>query len=170
MYGKTHWDVLFIFISLQLIKINEKKKKKEINKFVSRRGKKITLACFFLPLKREIKNRRLIPAAYFLPLETPGLPACYTLSFINWMLSAFWNFESRSMCLFGAISSDFIQMHMLMVVLQSFTCCCFAYWHMTLGNVSLQVRFCFSSLFYFLGVQRKIIWLLKSAFVFFAKY
>ena len=39
------------------------------------RGKNVTLVCFFLPLKREIK-KRLTLAAYFLHLETPGLPDC----------------------------------------------------------------------------------------------
>ena len=41
-------------------------------------GKKnITLVCFLLLLKREIKNVTL--AAYFLRLETPDFPACYPL-------------------------------------------------------------------------------------------
>ena len=40
--------------------------------------KKITLVCFLLPLKREIK-KCLTLAAYLLHLETPGLPACYPL-------------------------------------------------------------------------------------------
>ena len=38
--------------------------------------KTLTLVCFLLPLKRENK-KCLTLAAYFLRLETPGLPACY---------------------------------------------------------------------------------------------
>ena len=38
--------------------------------------KSVTLVCFLLPLKREIK-KCLTLAAYFLCLETPGLSACY---------------------------------------------------------------------------------------------
>ena len=48
-------------------------------KFVQRQGKNITLVCFLLPLKREIK-KYLTLAAYFLHLETLGLPACYLLT------------------------------------------------------------------------------------------
>ena len=46
-----------------------------------REGKKnLTLVvCFLLPLKREIKKNPLTLAAYFLCLETPRLPACYSL-------------------------------------------------------------------------------------------
>ena len=39
-------------------------------------GKILTLViCFHLPLKREIKKKSLTLAAYFLPFETPGVPA-----------------------------------------------------------------------------------------------
>ena len=44
-----------------------------------REGKNLTLVCFPLPLKRETKNC-LTLEAYFLHLETPGLPACYPLT------------------------------------------------------------------------------------------
>ena len=40
--------------------------------------KNLTLVCFLLLLKREIKMLKNV-AAYFLCLETPALPACYTL-------------------------------------------------------------------------------------------
>ena len=91
--------------------------------------------------------------------------------FINWMLSALWNIESRSICLFWG---HFIQFHLNAYVNGSIAkfymllLCILTY--MTLGNMRLQVWFCVSTLFFFLGVQRKIIWLLKSAFVFFAKF
>ena len=39
-------------------------------------GKNVTLICFLRLLKRE-RKKRLTLAAYFLCLETPGLPACY---------------------------------------------------------------------------------------------
>ena len=53
--------------------------KKPLFKFVYRRGKNITLVvCFLLPLKRKIK-KCLTLAAYFLLLDTSGLPACYPL-------------------------------------------------------------------------------------------
>ena len=43
--------------------------------------KNVTPVCFFLPLKRDIKKKKsLTLAAYFLRLETPGLPAYYPLS------------------------------------------------------------------------------------------
>ena len=42
-------------------------------------NKNLTLVGFLLPLKRENKNC-LTLAAYFLCLETPGLPACNPLS------------------------------------------------------------------------------------------
>ena len=51
--------------------------KRNLFKFAWRRGKKITLVCFLLLLKRERKNVTL--AASFLCLETPRLPACYPL-------------------------------------------------------------------------------------------
>ena len=43
-----------------------------------REGKKyISLVCFLLLLKREIKKKKCLKlAAYFLHLETPGLPTC----------------------------------------------------------------------------------------------
>ena len=42
--------------------------------------KKLTpVVCFLLPLKGEIKICLML-AAYFLRLETPGLPACYPLT------------------------------------------------------------------------------------------
>ena len=43
-----------------------------------REGEKILtlVICFRLPLKREIKKKSLTLAAYFLPFETPGVPAC----------------------------------------------------------------------------------------------
>ena len=51
--------------------------------FVQRRTKNLTLVvCLLLPLKGEIK-KCLALAAYFLRLETPGLPACYPLSLSN---------------------------------------------------------------------------------------
>ena len=36
------------------------------------------------------RKKRLILTAYFLSLETPGLPACYPLRFLRSRLSAFW--------------------------------------------------------------------------------
>ena len=47
-------------------------------KFVSRRGKNVTLVCFLWLLERE-RKKRLTLAAYSFCLETPGLPACYPL-------------------------------------------------------------------------------------------
>ena len=46
------------------------------------KGEKITLVCFCLLLKRE-RKKCLTLAAYFLRLETPGLPACYPLIYLR---------------------------------------------------------------------------------------
>ena len=52
--------------------------------------KNLTLAvCFLLPLKREIK-KCLTLAAYFLLLETPGLPACYSLNSNTITIAKIW--------------------------------------------------------------------------------
>ena len=43
----------------------------------------MSLVCFLLPLKREIKKKKCLTlAAYILCFETPGLPACYPLKLI----------------------------------------------------------------------------------------
>ena len=116
------------------------------------------------PPASEVTDNCLTLAPYFLPLETPGLPGSYPLSFIHWVLSALWNIGHSSMCLFRDIHRISFK---CICELESLTCCCFLY---RMGNVSLQVWFSFSSSFFFLGLQRKITWLLRSAFVFFAKY
>ena len=116
------------------------------------------------PPASEVTDNCLTLAPHFLPLETPGLPGCYPLSFIHWVLSALWNIGHSSMCLFRDIHRISFK---CICELERLTCCCFLY---RMGNVSLQVWFSFSSSFFFLGLQRKITWLLRSAFVFFAKY
>ena len=137
-------------------------KRKPLFKFVPRRGKKIT-ACFLLPRKWQITTVWHLhpisslwrPLAFLAGTLSVSLVECYlpceTLSIeVCVYLGVFHPISFKCIC-----------------VLESLTCCCFVY---RLGNVSLQVRFSFSCLFFFLGVQRKIIWLLRSAFVFFAKY
>ena len=136
-------------------------KRKSLFKFVLRRENKIT-ACFLLPRKWQITVWHLHPiSSLWRPLAF--LAVTLSVSFIECYLPC--ETLSIAVCVYLGV---FHRISFKCICeLERLTCCCFLY---RMGNVSLQVWFSFSSSFFFLGLQRKITWLLRSAFVFFAQY